>query len=231
MRSTKEKEMKALFINGSPRKNFNTAQILDKAIEGAQAAGAETERIDLYSLNYKGCMSCFACKLKNSKTNGVCAIKDDLRPVLEKAVDADVIVIGSPIYYNCVTGMTRSFMERLLFPVGSYMLDENGKPMNFHKKVLPTALIYTMNVPEEFLGNYHYKEAFSAHESAMSLVFGHCESLFVCNTYQFKDYSKYAINMFKEEDKARHRDAHFPIDLQNAFDLGKRLVEMAAANR
>ena len=143
--------MKALFINGSPRKNFNTAQILDKAIEGAQAAGAETERIDLYSLNYKGCMSCFACKLKNSKTNGVCAIKDDLRPVLEKAVDADVIVIGSPIYYNCVTGMTRSFMERLLFPVGSYMLDENGKPMNFHKKVLPTALIYTMNVPEEYL--------------------------------------------------------------------------------
>ncbi len=160
---------KALFINGSPRKNFNTAQILDKAIEGAQAAGAETERIDLYSLNYKGCMSCFACKLKNSKTNGVCAIKDDLRPVLERALTADVIVIGSPIYYNCITGMVRSFMERLLYPVGSYML------MNFHKKVLPTALIYTMNVPEELLVQYHYREALAAHESAMSLVFGHCE--------------------------------------------------------
>ena len=216
---------KALFINGSPRKNFNTAQVLDKAIEGAQAAGAETERIDLYSLNYKGCMSCFACKLKNSKTNGVCAIKDDLRPVLEKALIADVIVIGSPIYYNCMTGMARSFMERLLYPVGSYMLDENGKPM----KVLPTALIYTMNVPEDLLDQYHYREALAAHESAMSLVFGHCESLFVCNTYQFKDYSKYAFNVFKEEDKAKYRDEHFQIDLDNAYNLGKRLVEMAKA--
>lgn len=41
----------------------------------------------------------------------------------------------------------------------------------------------------------------------------------------YYDYSRYAINMFKEEDKAAYRDAHFQIDLQNAFDLGKRLVE------
>ena len=92
---------------------------------------------------------------------------------------------------------------------------------------MPTALIYTMNVPEELLDNYHYREALAAHESAMSLVFGHCESLFVCNTYQFKDYSRYAINLFKEEDKAKYRDEHFQIDLDNAYNLGKRLVEMA----
>ncbi len=61
----------------------------------------------------------------------------------------------------------------------------------------------------------------------MSLVFGHCESLFVCNTYQFKNYSRYAINLFKEEDKAKYRDEHFNIDLENAFNLGKRLVKMA----
>ena len=61
----------------------------------------------------------------------------------------------------------------------------------------------------------------------MSLVFGHCESLFVCNTYQFKDYSRYASNLFKEEDKAKYRDEHFQIDLDNAYSLGKRLVEMA----
>lgn len=71
--------MKALFINGSPRKNFNTAEALESAMKGAQAAGAETELINLYELQYKGCMSCFACKLKNSKTEGVCAIKDALR--------------------------------------------------------------------------------------------------------------------------------------------------------
>ena len=53
-----------------------------------------------------------------------------------------------------------------------------------------------------------------------------CESLFVCNTYQFKDYFKYDINLFKEEDKAKYRDEHFNIDLENAYNLGKRLVEM-----
>ena len=105
--------MKAIFINGSPRKSNNTAEILQSAMKGAQSAGAETELVHLYDLQFKGCMSCFACKLKNAKTNGVCAIKDELRPVLEKCKEADIIVIGSPIYYSSVTGLTRCFMERI----------------------------------------------------------------------------------------------------------------------
>ena len=51
----------------------------------------------IYNIDFKGCKSCFACKLKNSKTNGVCALKDDLRPVLERCRQADVIVLGSII--------------------------------------------------------------------------------------------------------------------------------------
>ncbi|MBQ8036067.1 MAG: flavodoxin family protein [Proteobacteria bacterium] len=217
--------MKALFINGSPRKNFNTVEALESAMKGAQAAGDETERINLYDLQYKGCMSCFACKLKNSKTEGVCAIKDALRPVLEKCKEADILVLGSPIYYSSVTGMMRSFMERLMFPAGSYVLDENGKPNNYFKNGKKTAMIYTMNVPEEALDAYNYPQILKANADCMKMVFGHCEELYICNTYQFKDYSKYDINMFKEDDKARHRKDHFPIDLQNAFDLGKRLAE------
>lgn len=63
--------MKALFINGSPRKNGNTAKLLKRAMEGAAEAGAETELINLYdrSLNFKGCMSCFDCKMKGGKTS------------------------------------------------------------------------------------------------------------------------------------------------------------------
>jgi multimeric flavodoxin WrbA len=57
--------MKAIFINGSPRKNKNTAQMLEAAMQGAQHAGAETELIQLYDLHYQGCKSCFACKQKN----------------------------------------------------------------------------------------------------------------------------------------------------------------------
>ena len=91
--------MKALFINGSPRKNGNTAQLLKRAMDGAREAGAEVELVNLYdrSLNYKGCMSCFACKVKGGK-KGVCSFKDDLQPILHKAVEADVLVCGSGVY-------------------------------------------------------------------------------------------------------------------------------------
>ena len=174
--------MKALFINGSPRKNFNTVEALESAMKGAQAAGAETERINLYDLQYKGCMSCFACKLKISKTEGVCAIKDALRPVLEKCKEADILVLGSPIYYSSVTGMMRSFMERLMFPAGSYILDENGKPNNYFKNGKKTAMIYTMNVPEEALDAYNYPQILKANADCMKMVFGHCEELYICNT-------------------------------------------------
>ena len=57
--------MKVLAINGSPRKNGNTAALLKQAMDGAKSQGAETRRIDLYSLNYKGCISCFYCKRKD----------------------------------------------------------------------------------------------------------------------------------------------------------------------
>jgi hypothetical protein len=62
-------------------------------------------------------------------------------------------------------------------------------------------------------------------ESAMLREnFGHSETLYVCNTYQFTDYSRYAFTYFSEEDKRKYRDEHFATDLQNAFELGKRLV-------
>lgn len=78
----------------------NTAELLQSAMRGSEFAGAETELIHLYDLDYRGCISCFACKLKNAKTNGLCAMKDDLRSVLEKALATNVIVIGSPVYYG-----------------------------------------------------------------------------------------------------------------------------------
>ena len=72
--------MKAIFINGSPRKNKNTAQMLEAAMKGAEEAGAEVEMIHLYGLNYKGCMSCFLCKRKGNTANGLCGFKDELQP-------------------------------------------------------------------------------------------------------------------------------------------------------
>jgi multimeric flavodoxin WrbA len=60
--------MKIMAFNGSPRKEWNTAALLKKALEGASSQGAETELVHLYDSNYKGCISCFACKEKGGKS-------------------------------------------------------------------------------------------------------------------------------------------------------------------
>ena len=72
--------MKAFVINGSPRKKWNTTQAIDKAGEALKDNGFEVERIDLYDYTFKGCTSCFECKLKDAKINGVCTMKTGLRP-------------------------------------------------------------------------------------------------------------------------------------------------------
>lgn len=216
----------AMFVNGSPRKNWNTAEILQSAAAGAEAAGAEIELAHLSDYSFCGCKSCFACKLKNSVTNGVCAIKDALRPVLERARQADVIVLGTPVYYSYPTGIMRSFMERLMFPVGTYLY-RDGKHIVLRDKVIHTAMVFTMNCPEDYMKSIGYPPILEENTEAMADIFGYSETLYVCNTYQFADYSRYDFNLFREEDKRKYRDEHFPIDLQNAFELGKRLTEKA----
>ena len=70
--------MKAIAINGSPRKGWNTDMLLKQALKGASDAGAETELIQLSELTFSGCRSCFACKRAGAET-GRCMWKDDLQ--------------------------------------------------------------------------------------------------------------------------------------------------------
>ena len=222
--------MKAIFINGSPRKQWNTAKMLESAMNGAQEAGAEVELVHLYEIDFKGCKSCFACKIKNSKTNGVCALKDDLRPILERCWQADVVVLGSPVYYSYSTGEIRSFMERLLFPIGTYLY-ENGKHITLRDKVIPSAMIFTMNCPQDYMKKIGYPPILEENTKVLADIYGYAETLYACNTYQFSDYSRYDFNLFSEEEKRQYRDQHWQTDLQNAYDLGKRLVDMASKQR
>lgn len=214
--------MKVYGINGSPRKNNNTATLLKKALEGVKSStpNAETEIINLYDLNYTGCKSCFACKLIDGKSYGKCAIKDDLHEVLEKLSQADGIIFGSPIYFGDITGQLRSLLERLLFP---YLVYDNNYTSIAPKK-MATAFIYTMNVHEEKMKDYGYLETFNALESYIGRIFTKPLSMCSNDTYQFSDYSKYKVECFSEEEKRKHREEQFPIDLQNAFTIGKKLL-------
>ena len=219
--------MKAMFVNGSPRKGWNTHKMLESAMKGAADSGAECEMIHLYDYSFKGCVSCFACKVKNAKTNGLCAYRDELRPILERALQCDVIIAGSPVYFSYTTGMFRSFIERLLFPVMSYNVNPDGTRPRAIDRTIYSGVIYTMNCPEDYAPEVHYPEILAPNAQAMNIVLGYCEELCAYDTYQFRDYSRYEANMFSEPEKAKHRDEVFPEDLRKAYELGKRLTEMA----
>ena len=89
--------MKVIGLNGSPRKNWNSAQMLEHALQGAAAAGAETEFIHLIDLNATGCRSCFACKRIGGKSFGRCAVRDDLTDILNRILEADAVIISAPV--------------------------------------------------------------------------------------------------------------------------------------
>ncbi len=215
--------MKIIAINGSPRKKSNTAVLLEHALEGASLQGAETELINLYDLDYKGCMSCFACKLKGGKSYGKCAYKDELSPVLEKVLAADALLLGSPIYFHAVTGEMRSFLERLMFPILTYTEGYKG----LLEKKIPVGFIYTMNVTKEYMREANYLQVLRFAENSLENLFGSCEPLLVNDTLQFKDYSKYVVTVFDENIKKKVKEEQFPIDCENAFQLGSRLIQRA----
>ena len=214
--------MKIIVINGSPRKEDNTATLLNKALEGAASNGAETEIIHLYDFTYKGCKSCFACKLINGNSYGQCSINDEISPILKKIKNADAIILGSPIYLGSITGEMKSFMERLIFPYLVY--DENYSTL-FPKRI-SVGLIYTFGVNEQKLEQTKWKESLKYNEFVVERILGKAESLFVTDTYQFDDYSKYVATAFDASEKFKHRKEVFPQDCKKAFELGKRLVHM-----
>ncbi|MBR6409187.1 MAG: flavodoxin family protein [Alphaproteobacteria bacterium] len=218
---------KVMLINGSPRKNFNTAKLLKEAAKGAQEAGAETEIVNLYDLNYKGCMSCLVCKRKGNTTNGLCFYKDDLTPVLEKCLKADAVIVGSPVYHSYPSGMFRSFLERFMFPAHTYMRDKiKGGVKLVLDRTLPVGVIMTMNATQEQFKNNGYDVILGQNEKSLRTVFGYCETQYVFDTFQYTDYSKYDCDLFDAEHKAKVRDEQFPIDLGKAYDMGKRLALM-----
>jgi multimeric flavodoxin WrbA len=213
--------MNVMAFNGSPRKKkWNTVTLVKNALEGAASAGAETELIQLYELNFSGCISCFSCKKINRKKDGVCAVQDDLTPVLERAGNADALIIGTPVYYGAESASTRALLERLCFPYNKYSKDRKS----LFPRRISTALIYTMNLSGEQLRILGYDRHFEITKGALERHFGTCELLLSTNTMQFSDYSKYESEIFDREAKIRRHAEVFPEDCRRAFELGVRMA-------
>lgn len=102
--------MKAVAINGSPRKGGNTEILLKKVLETIENQGIETQFIQLGGQNIHGCRGCWACKkMQNRK----CVFNDDiLNSVLEDVFSADAIILGTPSYFSDMTPELKSFIDR-----------------------------------------------------------------------------------------------------------------------
>lgn len=208
---------KIMIVDGGPRKNFNTASMLQKFAEGAMSVSdqIEVKTVRLYGMDYKGCMSCMVCKIKGKASN-VCKFKDALTPVLEEIAQADGLVLGSPIYFGDVTAQMRAFLERLAFPWLSY----NDYSMTAPKR-MPVVLMETMNgLPERNNSN-----GYGSMEYCLKAALGEPERLIAYNTYQVKNYDRFELASFSEEAKRQWRDEHWEQNLQQAFDAGKRMAE------
>ena len=212
---------KIIIIDGGPRKNFNTASMLQKFAEGATSVSdkIEVKTVRLYGLDYKGCMSCMACKVKGKASN-VCKFKDALTPVLEEIAEADGLVLGSPIYFGDVTGQMRTFLERLAFPWLSY----NDYSMTAPKR-MPVVLMETMNG----LPDRNNSQGYGSMEFCIQTALGEPEHLVAYNTYQVKNYERFELASFSEEAKRQWRDEHWEQDLQKAFDAGKQMAKKILA--
>lgn len=212
--------MKFVVLNASPRKNANTARLCKGVSDGAESNGADVEYFDLYNYSFKGCISCFACCLKKNRENPLCVPKDDLTDILEACLEADAIVIGTPIYFGSITAYAQAFLERLLFAARTYLIDENGNIVSKIEKEYRTAMIYTMNATKE-MSSFNGEDQLENMRRGLSNIFGKCEALYAYDTKQFKDYSKYVNNMFDPEHKEKSYEVQFPKDLKKAYELGQ----------
>lgn len=206
-----------IVIDGGPRKNFNTASMLQKFAEGASSVSndIEVKTIRLYGLDYKGCMSCMACKIKDKASN-VCKFKDALTPILEDIAKADGLALGSPIYFGQITGQMQAFLERLSFPWLSY----NDYSLTAPKK-MPVVLIETMNgLPDQ-----NNSQGYGPMEYCIANALCQPEHIIAYNTYQVKNYAHFELAGFSETAKQQWRDEHWEQDLQKAYDCGKRMAE------
>lgn len=210
--------MKTILINASPRKNWNTAQLLKEAQKGAESVGAETEYIDLFDYTFTGCRSCLACKRKDGERNR-CFWKDDLSPITQKILAADAVIIGSPIYFGQPTAAFRALWERLAFPVLSY----DGAEMSYYEGKLNVGFIWTMNATGDYYEN-GIKPSLAVTEGTAPMFFhGDVKSYASLDTLQVRDYGKFSMGAFDEEAKKARHEAQFPVDLEECYKMGVEL--------
>jgi multimeric flavodoxin WrbA len=208
---------KIVVVNAGPRKGWNTDTVLTEAAKGAESAGAEIVRFDLFRLEkYTGCISCFGCK--KEKFKGRCICRDGLTPVLDAIREADGLIIGSPNYLSEMSAGFRALYERLIFQNLTYNLENPC----CNERLIPVLLIMTSNAT-----NTAYLDLLQNYYNTLSRFVGPTEFFVSGNTLQLKDYSKtdWEWSLFDPESKQKRHETVFPEECRKAYALGEELAD------
>ena len=207
---------KIIAVNAGPRKGWNTDTLITQASKGAESAGAEIERFDLFSLEaYTGCISCFGCKKERFKGHCICC--DGLTPVLDAIRESDGLIIGSPNYLGNLTASFRALYERLIFQYLTY----NAENPSCNERPIPVLLIMTSNAPDTA-----YSGLLEEYRQTFDRLVGPAEVFVSGETRQLRDYSKtdWEWTYFDAEARYERHETVFPKECEKAFELGAQLA-------
>lgn len=137
--------MKILVLNGSPRRQGNTAAMVGAFVDGVAESGHEVTLVNVCQKKIAGCLACEYC---HTKGEGKCIQQDDMQEVYPILEEAEMIVLASPVYYHSFTGQLQCAINRI------YALD---KPKNLKK----AALILSSGSDHVYCGAiYEYQNSF-----------------------------------------------------------------------
>ena len=183
-----------LLINGSPRKDGNTDAILDSLIKGASSVRQELFYRKLRELNIADCAGCCRCR-----DESVCQFQDDMTQIRSEIEDSELLVFASPNYWCEVTGLMKTFMDRLYF----YHHPANSSSIAGKKAVIVSTMGEATNIQYE---SALLVEFFRRAMSSLKIE--------ILDTLLFS-------GLMEKDDIVRK-----PEYLKKAFDLGKSLVSL-----
>lgn len=99
---------RVLILSGSPRKGGNSDLLCDEFARGAQEAGHDVEKLRVAAKKVAPCSACYYCR----SHGGACVYKDDMADILQKMIDADVLVLASPVYFYSIDAQLKAVIDR-----------------------------------------------------------------------------------------------------------------------
>ncbi len=146
--------MKIVALNATYRTNGTTISLVNKALEGAETVGAQTEHLLLKDFDIRYCTNCLKCYGDLESEIAPCTHDDDMTSILEKIKEADGVLLGSPVHMGFVTGLMFVFKERAVFrlarPTGEmFGLKGCPEPRLTDKPRASASIVTAGWVPEE----------------------------------------------------------------------------------